>query len=264
VEAGVVAWPALRVDRDAFARHVAALPNPSLSHAGDLLLAFACASRNNEAIRLLDPLLRSAVATAVAKVDSSPSFADDVGQVLREKLLLSDPPAIGTYAGRASLRTWLQMAALRAAMNMRRRREDDAGARVALTSSCSTTAADADLAYLRARYREHFAAALRDAVARLPEKDRRMLHLHLVERTSHEKLAATHGVSASTIARWLAATRDRLAIDTKETLRARLPMTSPEYDALALLVRSDLDVSLPGLLGGAGAARAGSNEGAPE
>ncbi len=249
VEAAVAARPHLHVDREAFGRHVATLDSPKLAHAGDLLLAFACASRGEDALRELDLLLRRAVVSAAARIDPSVSFADDVAQLLRERLLLFEPPGILTYAGRAALATWLKMAALRVAMNMRRRREDDAGARVQVTASCSATPADADLAYLRARYRAPFVAALRAALARLPERERRVLHLHLAGGATFEKLAASFGVSTSTIGRWIASARERLASDTRSALRDELRITTSEYDGLAVLVRSDLDVSLSGLLG---------------
>ncbi|HEY2514878.1 MAG TPA: sigma-70 family RNA polymerase sigma factor [Polyangiaceae bacterium] len=248
VEAGTAAWPALSIDVDAFARHVETLA-PPLAYAGDVLLSYACAAQKTGAIRALDALLRVEVAAAVAKVDPSPSFADDVAQDVREQLLLSTPPTIGTYAGRASLRTWLRTVALRTALNLRRRIEDRAGAREEVNSSFAAPANDEDLAYLRAQCGEHFAGALREAIARLPERDRQMLHLHLAERVTLEKLAAMHSVSTSTASRWVTAARERLALDVRDTVRARLKITSSEYDGLAPLLRSEIDVSLAGLLG---------------
>jgi RNA polymerase sigma-70 factor (ECF subfamily) len=248
VEAGVAAWPALRIDCAAFRRHLEALEPPSLEHAGDLALAFACSLRGEEAMRQLDPVLRGAVAKAIARFDPSPGFADDVSQKLREGLLLSDPPKIGTYAGRAALRSWLRMAALRAALNLRRRREDDANARQTLTTSAPNAPVDSDLAYLRSRYKEEFARALKAAVARLPVKDRRMLRAYVVERVTLEALADTHRVGISTVSRWLKAIRERLALDAKAALREGLRMTASEYDGIAEAVRSELDVSIAALL----------------
>jgi RNA polymerase sigma-70 factor (ECF subfamily) len=255
VEAGLAAWPRLPIDREAFAHHVAAMPSPKRAYAGDLLLAFACASRNDAAIRALDVLVRSEVAAAVARLDLSPSFADDVGQKLREHLLLSSPPTIGTYAGRAALRTWLRSAALRVGLNMRRRREDDPSARVRITSSYAADSDDADLAFLRARYRDQFSSVLREALQRLPERDRRILHLHLAERATLERLATLHDVGISTMARWMTGARERLAEDVRTTLRERLRLTSSEYDGIARLVSSELDVSMAAVLGGPGTRR---------
>ncbi len=261
VEAGVAAWPALPVDRDAFLQHLAAMPPPKLAYAGDLLLSFACASKNDTAIRALDALVRTEVAAAVARLDSSPSFADDVGQKLREHLLLSSPPTIATYAGRASLRTWLRTSALRMAINMRRRKEDEVGARVAITSSYAARPDDAELRVLRSRYREHFTSVLRDALLRLPERDRRILHLHLAERATLEKLAAMYDVGLSTMGRWITGARERLAADIRTTLRDRLRFTASEYDGIAPLILSEIDVSLAGILGRPGPDAGPGNEG---
>ncbi len=248
VDAGIARWPSLPIDRAAFAAHVAALAPASLDHAGDVALTFACAGRSDAAIRILDPIVQRAVASGVAKLDVSPSFVDDVAQKLREKLLLSTPPRIGTYSGRASLRTWLQMAGLRTALNIRRRRDEDARAHSPLTTSCDAAAPDADLSFLRARYRGDFASALKGALASLTTDERRLLRRYVVERATLAELSASHGVAISTISRRLQTIRDRIAGETKTRLRGALHLTSSEYEGVAELVRSDVDVSVASLL----------------
>jgi RNA polymerase sigma-70 factor (ECF subfamily) len=248
-EAATTAWPTLRIDRAALRAHVAALtPPPQLEHAADVALAFACAQRSEDAIRALDPTLRAAVDAAVRKLAPPAGFADDVAQRLREVLLLTQPARIGTFGGRAPLRTWLRMAALRTALNLRRRRDDDARARAMLTTSCATTATGTDLTYLRARYKDEFGAALKDAVSHLSTKDRRLLRAYVVERATLEALAASKGVGVATVWRWLRAIRERLTHDTKAFLCGALKITDSDYEGIAALVRSDLDVSLGALL----------------
>jgi RNA polymerase sigma-70 factor (ECF subfamily) len=213
-----------------------------------MYLAFACAERHAEALRALDPMLRAAVERAVARIDPSPSFADEVTQAMREKLILSRPPKIADYAGRATLRSWLATGAVRTALNLRRRKGDAPSARAVLGSSDAPLQREPELEYLRERYKDQFANAVRDALAALPARERALLRLHLGERASVDKLAAIYHVGRSTAARWLAAARARLVEETRSRLCERLRLTDSEYRSLAALVRSDVEVSVVRLL----------------
>jgi RNA polymerase sigma-70 factor (ECF subfamily) len=248
VEAGLARWPSLRIDREALARHIAACPSPSLEHAGDLALTYACATRDDRAVRLLDPIVRSAAASAAAKLNPSPAFADEVAQKLLEGLVLSVPPKIASYGGRAPLRVWLRMASLRTALNLRRGQDDDVRARAPLTTSCDVVAPEADAGYLRARYKGDFIATLKRVLASLDPADRRLLRSYTLERATLEQLAASHGVGVATIWRRLKAIRARISNDTKASLRDKLRFTSSEYEGIAELVRSDIDVSVATLM----------------
>jgi RNA polymerase sigma-70 factor (ECF subfamily) len=247
------AWPSIDVAPGAFARHLASLVEgdrrPALAHAGDLYLACACAMGDPAGVRALDPILRETVARAVRRLDPSPSFADDVAQQLRENLLVSRPPKIVAYAGRATLRSWLTTSAIRTALNLRRGKGDAASARRSLASSAGPVQPDAELDVLRARYRERFEDAVRAALESLPERDRVLLRMHLAEGASVDALAAALGVSRSTAHRRLVAARARLAEATRTRLCAGLRITPSEYESLAALVRSDVDVSVVRLLG---------------
>jgi len=249
-EAGRRAWPTFRLDAGEFMAHVAQLDAPALERAPDLYLAFGCSTSHAEAIRALDPLLRDAVSAAASRIDPSPDFAAEVTQTLREKLLVDRPPKIASYGGRAALRTWLGVTAQREAQKMRRRKADDPKARADLTSATETPVEGGpEGAFLRARYRRHFADALRTTLASLPPRDRALLHSHLVERVGVEKLGEAYGVGKSTAARWLVAARERLVSETRARVQTRLRLTESEYQSIAGLVRSDIDVSVARLLG---------------
>src|SRR5947209_904462 len=63
----------------------------------------------------------------VARVGREPSFVEEVRQTVREKLLVAAadaPPRIVEYTGRGALAAWLRIIAVRAALNLRRRRGD--------------------------------------------------------------------------------------------------------------------------------------------
>lgn len=249
--AGRAAWPKIPLEAGVFAGHLKALERdgvpPPLEHAAELYLACACAQGVPQALKALDELLVHETANVVRRVDRSPAFIEDVLQAVREKLLVSRPPKIGEYGGRASLRSWLATTAVRTALNMRRRKDD-----VAMTHLPSSIgeklAHEPELELLRERYREPFEEAVRVSLASLTTKERALLRMHLGERMSVDRLAAAYGVGRSTTQRWLAAARERLLELTRERLREQLGLTSSELESLAALVRSDLDVSVVRLL----------------
>jgi RNA polymerase sigma-70 factor (ECF subfamily) len=253
LDAGRAAWPGLRVDEAAYRLHLERLARdaaPPVERASDLYLAFACSLGGADALRAFDPILIEAVRSSATRVDPSPDFASEVAQVLRKTLLVDLPPKIATYAGRSALRTWLGVAALRAAQRLLRRKGDDPKARAPETDIALPTPTEGpEGAYLRARYREHFADALRAALTTLSPRERTYLRVHLVERASTERLGEIHGVSKSTAARWLAAARERLIAETRAQMKARLGLSRSEYESLVGLVRSDIDVSVARLLG---------------
>lgn len=85
-------------------------------------------------------------------------------------------------------------------------------------------------------------------MAQLTVKQRHIMRLHVIDGLNLDKLAALEKVNRSTVARWLQAAREQLLRDTHRRLRARLNLTPPELESLLGLVRSQIDVSLHGLL----------------
>jgi RNA polymerase sigma-70 factor (ECF subfamily) len=242
------AWPGLEVTADDFARYLAshaAAGDPPPDRAADLYLACACAARAPGALEVFERLLASAVARATARIDASRSFTDLVAQDLRTRLLVGDPPKIAEYEGRAPLGSWLKTAAVRSALSHRCAQKNQPHDE--LPSGPLDPAAQ-DLELVRARFVTDFEDALRSALATLPEGDRALLRASVRDRIPIEKLAVTHGVGRSTIARWLAAARERINVDTRRTLQVRLGLTASELDSFMIQVRGDIDVSVVRLL----------------
>ena len=91
------------------------------------------------------------------------------------------------------------------------------------------------------RYRGDFEQALKDALGRLPERERMLLRLHLVNGVSVDKIGQMFAVSQPTASRWLAAARETLLDDIKATLGNPLGASSQELASMAGLVASRLD-----------------------
>src|SRR5262249_41097880 len=149
-------------------------------------------------------------------------------------------------AGRAALGSWLKTAAVRTALNLRRAKGDQAHDEVP-SQLLGPTEPELDL--VRARYRTDFEDALREALKSLPERDRAMLHGSVGGGKSIDELGALYGVSRAPAARWLAAAREALAVETRRRLATRLRLTPTELDSVAAVVRSQIDVSIVRLLG---------------
>jgi RNA polymerase sigma-70 factor (ECF subfamily) len=172
--------------------------------------------------------------------------------VLAEKLLVAGAdgrvPAIADYGGRAPLSAWLRVAAIRAALNLRRGKanqvEPDHDRELAGLAGADDVALDA----IRARYRPAFEAALARALAELPVRDRTLLRLRWIEGVGLEQLATMYGVHRATVTRWLADCRAQLAERARAILADELGATSRELDSLAELVRSQLHISVVRLL----------------
>src|SRR5262245_13678543 len=93
------AWPDLGIAPAQFVRHLALhLPESVLHlsrlHASDLYLACGCFHGDRRALEHFDRRFLARVRTYVGKVNATETFADDVRQLLREKLFVADPGAL--------------------------------------------------------------------------------------------------------------------------------------------------------------------------
>jgi RNA polymerase sigma-70 factor (ECF subfamily) len=254
------AWPTVAVDRDAFLAHCrgvlpadpeAALPLVAGLHIGDLYLAYACAVTGDPAaLRCFEARIFAEVGDVVRSIDVDPGFGDEVRQRVRQRLLVGDEagPRLLDYAGRGPLAAWVRITLVRAALTMRRqqgrelRRLHEAG------DLTSATADDPELDYLRVRYRVEFAAAFREACAHLPERERAVLRLSVVDGLTIDGIGQVYGVHRATAARWLTRARALLFEETRRLLTASLGLSPSEFGSLARLVHSQLDVQISSLL----------------
>jgi RNA polymerase sigma-70 factor (ECF subfamily) len=248
----MAAHPRISVTGEAYVSFVVARLDeevPSEAVAADLLLACGCANGDSEALAAFEAGYVSQVASFIARVDASPAIVDEVKQRLRERLLVDDGlkrPRIGDYGGRGRLASWVRVAAIRIALDMKARggmHVDEAAADALFVED------DPELDYLRVRYREQFQNAFVEALATLDPRDRLLLKLNLIDGLNIERIGRMHGVHRATVARWIAAAREQLFERTRDSLHRELGVSATEFASLVRLVRSQLDVSLCRLLG---------------
>ncbi|MFO0584260.1 MAG: sigma-70 family RNA polymerase sigma factor [Anaeromyxobacter sp.] len=218
-------------------------------HLPDLLVAWAAGQGDPAALRRLEALLAPEVDAAARGIDRSPAFRDEVGQAVRVRLLAPERghPRILDYGARGPLGAWLRVAAVRAALNLRRA-EPPVSADV--LAELVSAEADPELRHMKSLYRSEFRAALAEALSSLPERQRAILRLCHVDGLRLAQLARLYQVHESTASRWLAAAAAAVADGARSRLVARLSVSPESVDSLARMVMSNLDLSIARILEG--------------
>jgi RNA polymerase sigma-70 factor (ECF subfamily) len=247
---GKAAWPQLSLAPETFARHLAMLWSARKAklddlRGDDLYLACACAQHDPRAISALEPMLATACSSLPG---GTPALADEVRQDLREKLLVSSseeiPPLIATYSGEGPLAVWLKVTAVRAALRRHRGASREVELDEASLGDIREARPDPELDYLKLRHGEDFRAAFKDAAQVLSPRDRLVLRLYYVDGLGVEKIGAMYQVHASTVTRWMQASREALMLETKRLLGERLKLSGREVESMLGLLRSGMHASL--------------------
>jgi RNA polymerase sigma-70 factor, ECF subfamily len=241
-----------------FARHLGARlaeaddPARALErlHARDLALALACALETPGAADLLEEEVLGRLRVPLSRLHSSPAFVDEVLQTLRANLLMprvGAAPRLAGYAGVGSLFHWVNSAAVRLALRMRKAHGQEAQVDAEVLAA-HPAQGGLELGLVREEARAHVRAAFVQAVASLDDEDRELLRLHFVERLSLERMGALFGLHKSTLSRRLSGVQALLEKRTRRCLSERLALSSEELDSVMRAIHGRLDLSLSGLL----------------
>src|SRR5262245_31652328 len=252
------AWPAVAVDPDRFVRAVVERLPPGPIQAAlaelrlaDLYLVCGCLDGDPAALAAFEARLGPVIRKAIAASGVPPIEREDVAQIVRQRLLVGDAEAgrLATYSARGWLDGFVRVVALREAARIipRVRREPlaDEDELDRLVGSED----DPELAFLKKRYREELKRAFEAAVAALDDRARLVLRQHLLDGLGIDQLASLHHVHRSTAARWIEAARATVVSQTQRELFRQLKISRSEVASLARLVASQLDMSLPRILG---------------
>ncbi len=249
---GRAAWPAVRLDEAVFLEHLAnRLREESNVHdllssmrAAEVYLACALAHGDAAAVASFEAEFLAEVGGFVAQIDRNPTFADEVRQQLREKLLVrteEGPPKIAEFSGRGPLGGFLRVAAVRTALNLKRGKAAERGGDEAEIVSVSP---DPEIDYLKTRYGAELKDALQTTLGSLSPDERNVLRMHYIDGLNIDEIGATYHVHRSTVARWLAAARDKILEETKRLLSKNLRIDKEEVESMIFLVQSRLEVSI--------------------
>ncbi len=240
------AHPALGEPPETFLAYLAGRVGAQLNleqlHVTDLYFAHACVLERPAALEQLEVSMDAAVGSARRWLRGTSESLDEVKQLLMTTLLVGvgdAPPAIRQYSGRGSLPAFLRATALRVASNLRRRSE-----RASDEAAEPEVPFDPELSWLAAQYRPDFEAAFTEALQSLPTRERNALRLHLLEGLSLEETGRIYSVHRATVARWVAAGRERVFDETRRRLAARLGAPTEEVDSLLRVLRDRLEISI--------------------
>lgn len=256
-------WPEVALQPLAFVDHVAdRLPadqplEQALNrlHGADLFLACACARSLPAAAAAFERLCAPAMAMSLARFDLGAIQPDDIKQQLRTKLLVADAdrePKIAQYSGRGELKAWVGVAAVREALQMLRRPR-----REVLTDNedvvdvllAQAGPGDQEIAQLRCTYRAEFKAAFEQAVVAMEPRERNLLRYRYLEDLNIDEIGVIYGIHRATAARQLIKARERLLALVRDLLMQRLRISEHTFDSIARLMDSNLELSLPRILG---------------
>jgi RNA polymerase sigma-70 factor (ECF subfamily) len=254
---GHAAHPTLTVDLADWARHVARhLPPGEIAsylgdiHAGDLHFALACIRGNETALAQLGARLRAVAGQALANVERGPVQVDDLLQDVLTKLLVSETGSgkLVTYSGRGALDGWLRVTLARAALNAVRDRRRDAHRAGVVEAPAAVAGDDPQLGALRARCGPAVEQAIEDSIAALPDAERTLLRLHIVDGLSIDDLAVLYRVHRATVARRIARVRSHLFDVVRERTAVALGLGEEELTSLMGAMMSAVHLTLRGLL----------------
>ena len=207
----------------------------------DLSLAFSCVRGQPAALHQLDTKFLSQVRVRGASAE----HREEVLQQLRARLLVAEPgqlSKLAQYRGEGPLLAWLQLSAVRIAIEIARKQPSAELQRRAFSDP--DLVVDPELDFLKLRYAEHFQRSLDRALSELETGDAALLKLCYLNQTPPSALAAVYGVSTRTVQRRIADVRERILGLTRGYLQAELSLEPNELDSLMALVQSRLHLSL--------------------
>lgn len=257
--AGREAWPDFVLEDLVFVAHLARhAPGGDLERwlrslcIEDLYLACACAQGLPGALQVFEERYLAMLSGVLGSRDANAALVEDACQNVREKLLVAvagAPPRIAAYSGRGSLQGFVRTAAVRGVIDLQRQKSgapldgDEDAALEALSAG-----QEPELEYIRGRYRQDFKQAFQDALAKLPLEQRSALRLHYLNGLNIDRLGVMLQVHRSTVNRWLVDARAKILTEMRRLLRERLSLSPGDFDSLAALVRSSLDLSISRVL----------------
>jgi RNA polymerase sigma-70 factor (ECF subfamily) len=253
-ERGRAAWPHLALEENAFAAHLRTRNDAGpldRIHAEDLYLACACTIGLEGAAQALRTLHQPTLERRLRTLEPRREVAAEIVHTLFVRLLVAEgnaAPRISEYSGRGPLSAWLRMAASRSAMNARR---DETRRKAILAEQAPDPVGlvEPELAFVKGRYANDFAAALKEALSGLPRDERALLRLHYVDGLTMDAIARAKGWSRAGAHRRVAAARANALSAMRARLEERLGLSGLELTSLMNDVRSRIHLTLPGVLG---------------
>jgi RNA polymerase sigma-70 factor (ECF subfamily) len=255
---GAVQHPELSVKREAFVAHLARCGAPlsrapDQIHAEDLFLACVALAGDGAAVGKLRRDYDPVIVGYTRHISGPTGSIEDVAQVVWAALLVGEPakaPKLFSYSGIGPLAGFIGVTAQRIALKGIQRQE--AAAHVAERASAESNVAggDAELEFMKQRYRSEFEHAVRAALDQLGDRDRMILRMRVVEGLTIDRIARAYRVGKATMWRWIDCVRQRVLEEIRRGLRQQIQLSDSQFQAFIALFTSAsaLDLSISNIL----------------
>lgn len=253
---GSSAHPQLRLEDVVFARHLALCGAPVQEnldrvYAEDLFLVCSALARQDAAIESLRCSQTPVISRYLRRIRRVAPIMAEIEQTLWELLLVGDPaapPRLASYSGKGHLAGFIGISVQRLALSLCRRTAAQKRALAGFRAEMLATGGDPELAMIKDRYRAGFQRAVRDAVQLLDSRERMLLRMLVIDGRTMDAIAEVYGVNQSTVSRWLDRARLKVLAEVRRLVRDEQNIAETEFESLARLVLSQIDLSLTSLL----------------
>ncbi len=245
--------PQIAVPLELFSAIASELPPEFPRHlrADELYLLCGCQLSDPYSQREFRRTFLAQVRKALRDFAMDEAMAEDIEQVIWTRFMVADEGErlpILRYAGKGKLKAFLRVAAVRTAMTWFRQQGKFTPLPTEAPADAVTPSADLPLLLAKARHREQFRRAFRNAMDRLEPPQRTILRRHYVDGVAADDLALELGVHRATVHRWIIGAREALYAQTKTEMLSEEAMSPTEFASIAKLLAGSLEVSLNRLL----------------
>jgi RNA polymerase sigma-70 factor, ECF subfamily len=255
LQAGFTAWPALAGDEVGCAvleiiwSNNLETSSPGVEvenlHVADLTLAQSCCLGNAAAIHSFVTTYSPHIESDLLRLRIAKPTVEDLKQDILSKLVTVVPRKIGSYSGRALLRTWLRAVTTRDAMSLLRKRGETAtDEKVLQALQDHHDASDPASEFVAKRYAQEFKSAFASAMQTLEASDRTLLRQYYVDSLSLEEIATLHHVHKTTVFRRIETARELLGKRATAAFRELVPINASEMQSIVRGLQSQVMLSL--------------------
>jgi RNA polymerase sigma-70 factor, ECF subfamily len=241
-----IAWPEVAFASVWKATWTAPLPEEASSDEAlrDEYLRLACLNGVAGAVETLELEYIRPLETALTRRGSDIELVEETLQVLRQKLLLAEPPALASYKSTGHLRAWLLVVATRTSRDLARQRGVRWSRQAPLVDQLVTTSTHIDVRLQKNELDDIFAEALREVVRSLPSRERYALRMHILAGWNVSQIGEAMSTHRATAARWIAAAKERINRNVRNILKERLDLTPEEAQRVFSLLSTHLNLRL--------------------
>jgi len=255
IERALTGHPDLKLDTQAFARHLASVTPADgdvtaqldAVAAEDLYLVFGSLGGDERASRRLVETFGPELDRGARKLKWTGLTTDEFRQIGLSRLFAPGRDGrirLATYTGQATLRSWMRVIAGRLAVDLMRAARPEA----TLDPDRQPALASYRLGDASPTHRAEVQAAYEAAFSKLPDDQRRLLRHQLIHGLTTEDLGSMLGIHRTTAARRVDKARANLHQLARDELAARVGGHEATVDSILADARSRLELSVERLL----------------